>query len=268
MDFSTRQNLGRSKISKSNISYPLIACGLISIGRPWGFGDRVPPSQADALTFLAGAYDMGIRFFDTAPGYGSSEPRFGKFLQGLENADRNTVIVTTKMGEHWIDDAPIVDHSYDALCRSIDQSLERLGPIDLLQLHIATAENIVSGDVVRSIEYAKSCGIEKFGASMKDVKTADLACQSKLYHAIQITYNQLNQSMAPAFDLAEHYQMSVLINRPLAMGELALAQDKTVALQQAFEFVKTACPQGTILTGTKSLDHLAENLKSLKFVFD
>jgi len=41
------------------------------------------------------------------------------------------------MGEHW--DAsrgePYADHSFDALRRSLDASVARLGRIDILQLH-------------------------------------------------------------------------------------------------------------------------------------
>ncbi len=250
------------------ISLPSIGCGLLSIGRAWGIHNTPPPSEKDAFRFLEGAIELGLTLFDTAPSYGSSEPRLGACLKTLDPGKRDRLIIATKMGEHWDDDkdSPYVDHGYDALCRNIDQSLERLGRIDLLQLHIATAETVISDDVLRAVDYAINNGIPRFGASTKELETVGLASESPVYSAVQISYNQLNQSMASAFPVAAENEMAVLINRPLAMGKLATATDKQSALRNAFAFVRHACPTGTILTGTRSLDHLKENLEALRCI--
>jgi len=92
------------------------------------------------------------------------------------------------MGEHWDAEAQsgFTDHSYDALCRSLDCSLERLGRIDLLQLHKASVAALASKDVERAIAYARAQGITAFGASVSDLDAARLACEAGPYSFLQL----------------------------------------------------------------------------------
>ena len=127
-----------------------LGLGLVSIGRPWGAHGGSPLSDDAALELIVGAVGMGIAFFDTAPAYGASEALLGRALAAL-GAERDRLTIATKMGEHWIDAAtpPRADHSYDALRRSLDVSIRRLGRIDVLQIHKATVDNLRSADVER-----------------------------------------------------------------------------------------------------------------------
>src|SRR4051795_3013288 len=92
-----------------------LALGTIGIGKPWGFANSVVPPESQALELLERAFTLGIRYFDTAPSYGISEERLGRFLCGLSAEERGSVRVATKFGEHWDAAAgePFVDHSYD-----------------------------------------------------------------------------------------------------------------------------------------------------------
>src|SRR3954453_9429968 len=91
-----------------------LGLGLISIGRPWGFVKAELPSDEDLHAFLDGAIRIGIRFFDTAPSYGVSEERFGKFIRQLEQITTQNLTIVTKFGEHWEQESDrlYVDHSY------------------------------------------------------------------------------------------------------------------------------------------------------------
>ena len=60
-----------------------LGLGLVSLGRQWGVRDVDPPNEADAAALLECAVALGIRVFDTAPAYGSSEERLGRFLTSL-----------------------------------------------------------------------------------------------------------------------------------------------------------------------------------------
>src|SRR5262249_26892840 len=97
-------------------------------------------SESQAMALLEKAYTLGVRYFDTAPSYGVSEQRLGRFLDGLSPGERGGMRIATKFGEHW--DAsrgePFIDHSFDALQRSLDGSIARLGRVDFLQLHKTT----------------------------------------------------------------------------------------------------------------------------------
>ena len=108
-----------------------LGLGLIGIGKPWGHAPAPVPSESEAIALLESAFDLGIRYFDTAPSYGDgvSEERLGRFLKRMPAGQRSQVTVATKFGEHWdrAAGAPYADHSFDALRRSLDESLARLG---------------------------------------------------------------------------------------------------------------------------------------------
>ncbi len=125
---------------------------------PLSFGTgqlgRVPEKQA--METMQAAYDLGVRYFDSAPlyGFGRSERRLGRMLAAV---DRGRLTVATKIGRllrsgvtleqagpnaRYIKDLPtdvlpIFDFSYDGAMRSFEESLSRLSldSVDILYLH-------------------------------------------------------------------------------------------------------------------------------------
>jgi D-threo-aldose 1-dehydrogenase len=121
-------------------------------------------SDEDAAMVLEHAWEIGIRYFDTAPlyGYGNAERRLGS---ALRDRPRDEFVLSTKVGRllvpigavpegadvdrqavDGVDDASYVgtppvrvvfDYSYDGVLRSVEASLERLGldRIDILYVH-------------------------------------------------------------------------------------------------------------------------------------
>ena len=113
-----------------------------------------PVSADDAHATLSRAWDLGVRYFDTAPlyGLGQSETRLNRLLHGKARQD---YIVSSKVGRtlrvpgsgevregigKWFD-VPnrigVYDYSYDGVLRSIDFTLERTGldRIDIIYVH-------------------------------------------------------------------------------------------------------------------------------------
>lgn len=243
-----------------------LGLGLLSIGRTWGYRSEPPPPEADARRLLECAVEAGVRCFDTAPAYGSSEERFGAFLATL-GSRREGLLVATKFGEHWdAAGSSFTDHSYDALRRSLDQSLRLLGRIDLLQVHKATVATVGAPDVVRALEYARSLGISHLGASISDVAAAEAACAVGLYSHLQFPYNTLNRTLEPVFALASRHGLQVLVNRPFAMGQLLhdTPRAREVALRESLEQILRQSFSGHVLTGTKSVDHLRQTLAAFR----
>jgi D-threo-aldose 1-dehydrogenase len=98
-------------------------------------------SDADAQDMVSQAWDQGIRYFDTAPGYGNglSEHRLG---HALRRRDRKELVLSTKVGRvltptldapstngQYLDIPPFVagyDYSYDGVMRAVEQSLQRM----------------------------------------------------------------------------------------------------------------------------------------------
>ncbi len=102
-----------------------------------------------ALATLRRAHELGVRFFDTSPLYGSgvSEARTGAVLQTLP---RSSFVVSDKVGYAVYADTPLPDEnqltpppsppqdwSYDGALRLVEGSLQRLGldHIDIMLLH-------------------------------------------------------------------------------------------------------------------------------------
>jgi aryl-alcohol dehydrogenase-like predicted oxidoreductase len=95
-------------------------------------GMQLPPSDThDPAAIAETALDLGITYFDTAPGYnkGQSETNYGQVLARR----RKEVFLACKTG----------DRSYDGTMRSVEESLKRLRTdhFDLLQIHGVTAQD-------------------------------------------------------------------------------------------------------------------------------
>jgi aryl-alcohol dehydrogenase-like predicted oxidoreductase len=248
-----------------------LGLGLIGIGREWGHTAIQVPEEAAVLDFLKGAYELNVDYFDTAASYGSSEERLGKFLRTLSGEQRERITVSTKFGDHWDDRTQnsYVDHSLDALCASLDRSFARLGKIDILQLHKTTPQVLKSDDLNRALDYARKKGISVFGASVSDVESGQMVCESDVFSLIQCPYNMENTKFGEIIDLAEDKQKLVLVNRPFGMGKLLYnesqeAADKKDRQIDALAFILRKKFHGFILSGTKSLKHLRENLEAIQ----
>lgn len=250
-----------------------LGCGLIRIGREWGFKKAPIPSFEESQAFLQSAVALGIRFFDTAQAYGSSEERLGAFLKTLSSDVRNSLTIATKCGEIWDEEkqGTIVDHSYDTLVRSIDTSLSLLGKIDILQIHKATHEVLHSNEVWRAIEYARSKGIKRFGASISDLQTAEVVKNFDELSVVQMPFNQQQNTMLPALRELRDHGKYLIINRPFHMGEIVNTQEqksKQQLLQEAYAFILKENFSGVVLTGTSNPLHLKENLEAFSAAQD
>lgn len=115
-------------------------------------GDHRPPVRVrDARATLLGAYDAGVRYFDTAPlyGLGSAERRLGELVR---RAPRAELVISTKVGRLLRPREggshrpartakpvvePVFDFSFDGALRSLDGSLARLGVdhVDVVMIH-------------------------------------------------------------------------------------------------------------------------------------
>jgi aryl-alcohol dehydrogenase-like predicted oxidoreductase len=245
---------------------PKLGLGLLSIGRAWGVTQSAPPDENEAQALLAKALELGITIFDTAPAYAESEARLGCFLDTLEPSAKQRLTIMTKAGEHWdfARGASFVDHSRDALVRSIDRSLSMLGTIDVLQIHKATSDVVTHPDVIAAMDYARRCGIEAFGASVSDVEAGRLALESGLYDALQFPLNMSSQSMAPLLPGLNASGSTAIVNRPFAMGGLLAGQPFEEAAAAAFRFIEERLPRAVILSGTGKVAHLAQNIEAFR----
>jgi aryl-alcohol dehydrogenase-like predicted oxidoreductase len=243
-----------------------LGLGLLSIGRAWGVAQSAPPEENEARALLSKALELGITIFDTAPAYAESEARLGRFLDTLEPSARHRLTIMTKAGEHWdfARGASFVDHSRDALIRSIDRSLSMLGTIDVLQIHKATSDVVTHPDVIAAMDHARRCGITTFGASVSDVEAGRITLDSGLYDALQFPLNMSSPTMAPLLPGLEASGRTAIVNRPFAMGGLLAGQPFDEAAGAAFRYIEEQLPRAVILSGTGKVAHLAQNVSAFR----
>jgi aryl-alcohol dehydrogenase-like predicted oxidoreductase len=138
-------------------------------------------SATDAAATVDSAWRAGIRFFDTAPLYGSglAEERLGRALEGRP---RDAYVVSTKVGrvlEHGRPSPPFVggpplaavfDYTPAAIRRSLRESLARLqlDRIDIALLHDPEAHMT---DAHRAIDTAREL-VPEVGVGTNVVATA------------------------------------------------------------------------------------------------
>lgn len=113
-----------------------IGFGAVKIGRNRGIKYPHPyalPDDRTAERLLNGVLDLGINLVDTAPAYGISEERIGRFLAHRRDEFR----LSTKVGEAFRDGASSYDFSAQGMRQSVERSLRRLRRerLDILLIH-------------------------------------------------------------------------------------------------------------------------------------
>jgi aryl-alcohol dehydrogenase-like predicted oxidoreductase len=243
---------------------PEFGLGLVSLGRTWGYRPSSLPTREQAHTLLEKAVELGVTVFDTAPAYGQSEHLTGEFFRQLPLASRNRLVLSTKCGEHWdsVKHASFVDHSFHALVRSIDRSMELLGRIDLLQIHKATVEVLRTSGVWKALDHARLRGIQAIGASVTDLETGGLACSLDAIDVIQFPFSARFCALEDLlFEAAEHGKQ-VWTNRPFAMGEMI--HEGGISPVDAYSFIVPRKFHGAVLTGTSNVHHLVDDVHAFR----
>lgn len=142
----TARHFPKRRVGQTDLDVTTLGLGGATLA---GIFNAVPSDQARAT--VAHALDIGINYVDTAPQYGlgRSEHLVGEVV-GQANP---RPIISTKVGRllrpttpdrqdrgNWVDPLPFNQHyeyTYDAVMRSFEDSLQRLGldRVDILYVH-------------------------------------------------------------------------------------------------------------------------------------
>ena len=214
------RTLGRTGLEVSEIGFGGAPAGLRNYLGEWEpEGEDAAEQIARAITR---AVELGINYFDTAPGYGSgaSERMFGRAIQPF----RQRIVLATKLFAETAADVR----------RSVDASLERLGVerLDVIQIHgtwytDAEVERIlVPGGVLDGLLAVKKKGLARFiGFTTEGVNgPASRLIASGEFDVMQICYNLIYQHpydptrKAGALFEAEARGMGIVTMRTLTSG--------------------------------------------------
>lgn len=217
-----KRHLGRSGIEIS-----ALGMGCWAIGGPWKFDTQEAGWGAvddrESVRAIRAAIELGVNFFDTAANYGAG--RSERVLGEAIGPDRAKLVIATKFGYGVLEDQGLVrgvDASPDAIRRSLEASLRRLGTeyIDLYQFHVGDYPLLEAAEVRETLEGLVADGlIRAYGWSTDDPARARLFARGAHCASVQ---HQLNifEDNPEMLALCESEGLSSINRGPLAMGLL------------------------------------------------
>jgi len=248
---------------------------------------HVDEGQAERL--LKGVLDAGINFIDTSPDYGPSEDLIGKFI-----ADRRQdYYLATKCGCNVPlqggDDAPRHIWSGAQIRHNIEHSLKRLQTdyVDVWQVHSADPAELAQSDVVETMLQIKAEGkVRHIAVSMSGRAEGYGYGQFRPYldgdwgdfEAIQVWYSALTRASEQAMSEAAERGLGMIIRGVVRRIDPWSSLDEAVsqlglddlrangesAAQFLLRFALAHPALHTTIIGTKSLAHLADNVKAIE----
>ena len=157
-------------------------------------------AREEAMRIIKLAFDLGIKYFDTAPLYGTgrSEARYGDVLPTLP---RDSFVLSTKVGrilkrtdavdtpddDELLKLEPVFDLSRDGILKSVEESLRRLklDSVEILFLHDPDTEALENEAMAtafptmlelreQGVVKAIGCGMNQWQVPARFIKAIDL----------------------------------------------------------------------------------------------
>ncbi|MEL6356102.1 MAG: aldo/keto reductase [Bacteroidota bacterium] len=283
----------------------LIGLGTAAIGRPQYINIRQQQARTfdydefyqRGLSILEQAYRLGIRYFDTAPGYGMAEQLL---IDWLKNNELVEAEVATKWGYTYTANFDptattheVKEHSLAKLNEQWQQSQCLLPKLSTYQIHSATFETgVLENQAVLErlfelkTEAQLHIGLTTTGDNQVEVLRKALSIRMNgvdLFDAFQITYNVFDQStFAMAREIVAKGKR-VIVKEALANGRVfpneaylhynatyqklqALSQKYQVGIDAvALRFCVDSLSPFVVLSGAASIKQLQENLLTATF---
>ena len=184
----------------------------------WGNADDATSKKA-----IQKALELGINFFDTADIYGLGH---SEELIGATIANRNDVVIATKVGNVARNDEFTVDYSKEYILKACEASLRRLKreTIDYYQLHTAKVSHLQQGECMEAMQLLQEKGkIRYWGLSLNTYNPfpeADYIMSNHFGSGLQLVLNILNQTAKPIVKRASALEYGIIARMPLQFGLL------------------------------------------------
>jgi len=228
----------RSEVGKTGVFVSKLGLGGGGIG---GLYNPVPQEQA--IGTVTHALELGISYLDTAPlyGLGKSEIAVGKALDRRNSED---FVISTKVGILISDQSTTYDFSGDAIRKSFESSLLRLGlkkvdivfihdPVDHYKEALTKAYPVLRELKSRGIIRAIGVGMNEWEMEERFAKEGEFDC-----FLLAGRYTLLDQTALSSFLLlAQKKGISIILGGPFNSG--ILASD----LSEDTKYNYTAAPQ-------------------------
>lgn len=286
---------------------PIIGLGTAAIGRPQYINIRSSPGASSfslpefrqaGRALLEEAYRKGVRYFDTAPGYGIAEELL---IDWLKEAERPGLEVATKWGYTYVANFnpqakvhEVKEHSLAKLNEQWTQSRKLLPYLKTYQIHSATfASGVLENEAVlhRLAEIKRTHNV-RIGLTTSGPKQIALIKRAlevvvdgkHLFEVFQVTYNLFEQSLATLSDTLGKSDRRWVIKEAMANGRvfpnkayphyeaayqelLRLANKYGVGIDAiTLRYCLDSIPVFSVLSGAAKSEHLQANLNVGDFV--
>ncbi|NJB83694.1 aldo/keto reductase [Wenyingzhuangia aestuarii] len=275
-----------------------IGLGLAALGRPEYINIRdeknIDKSESsfknNAFEMLNAAYQLGIRYFDTAPSYGKGESFLKEWQKTTQHSDS---ILATKWGYTYVANwqlgykgaHEVKEHSLEKLVEQWEVSKEMLPDLKVYQIHSATLESGVleNNKVLKKLSEIKNetglqIGLTTSGPNQSRVlqEASSIKINNHyLFDVFQVTYNVLEQSTFKTLSDLIKLGKKIVIKEGIANGRIFkntpplltdLATKHNVGVDAiALRFIIDTLQPYIVLSGAFTQNQLQENLKALSF---
>ncbi len=283
-----------------------IGLGTAAIGRPLYINVKqdvtvesfsLPKFKENGLQVLEDAYNNGVRYFDTSPGYGLAEQLV---VEWLESKNDPSIQVSTKWGYTYVANFDpkakqheVKEHSIDKLNMQWAYSKLLLPYLKVYQIHSATFDSGVldNSEVLKRLHELKkenniTIGLTTTGNNQTEVLEKGLSIQIEnetLFQSFQCTFNMLDQSVSKYTEALQSLSGPFIIKEALANGRL-IPNNNYVKYRNLYDFMKRLAhkyevgedaialrycmeifPRAVVLSGADNGIHLRANLKGNEF---
>jgi aryl-alcohol dehydrogenase-like predicted oxidoreductase len=278
-----------------------LGLGTAALGRPQYINVRQHTVEnSDLETFrkqsfavLEDAYNLGVRYFDTAPGYGLAEELVLEWLQTKED---NSIEVATKWGYTYTANFDVnatvhevKEHSLAKLKEQWNFSKKLLPYLKIYQIHSATLETGVleNTDVLNHLlllkrEHKLKIGLTTTGTNQLEVikKALEVTINGiQVFDVFQVTYNFLDQSLQEISGELIRQNKQIIIKEALANGRVfrnrayphynemyrtlqRLSKKHSVGVDAvSLKYCEQTITNSIVLSGASTSEQLKENLK-------
>jgi len=263
--------MGNKTFKFGNLEVNRLGYGAMQLTGNGVFGEV--EDRENAITVLREAVANGVNFIDTAEAYG---PKFNESLiaDALSPFQKDLFIATKGGFERPGPNNWVPNGNPEKIRQDIEGSLQRLkvDSIDLWQLHRIDPKVNVAETLAPVVEAVKEGKIKYVGLSEVTIEQIKQVQDILPIVSVQNLYNLANRQWESVLDFTAEQGLAFIPWFPLASGPHKL-EDKIKAIaekhkattaQIALAWLLKRSSNILLIPGTKSVEHLKENLKAIE----
>ncbi|WP_055436799.1 aldo/keto reductase [Lacinutrix algicola] len=282
-----------------------LGLGTAALGRPQYINIRqkqannsnIETFRKHSFSVLENAYNLGIRYFDTAPGYGLAEDLL---IEWLKTKNDSSIEIATKWGYTYVANFnanakvhEVKEHSLEKLIEQWEVSKQFFPYLKVYQIHSATLQTGVLKNeaVLKQLAFLKKEHNLKIGLTTTGTNQVEVIKEAlnvlvdgeQLFDMFQVTYNFLDQSLSDISNELIKQNKSIVIKEAVANGRVfknnkyphykalytvldTLSDKYKVGVDAiSLKYCEQTIPESIVLSGASNSDQLDENLKANSF---